>query len=49
MVNGLSFILKYANRSSFSVPGSPTKKPKRADSGLDDETIRSYEEEKDGD
>ena len=25
MVNGLSFVLKYANRSSFSVPSSPTR------------------------
>ena len=46
MVNGLSFVLKYANKSSFSVPGSPTKKTRRADSDLDDENIRSYEEEK---
>ena len=37
LVNGLSFVLKYANNSSFSVPGSPTRSPNR---------MRSYEEEK---
>jgi hypothetical protein len=34
-VNGMSFMLKYANKSSFSVPGSPThKKPGNLMTGI---------------
>ena len=44
MVNGLSFVLKYASKSSFSVtPGSPTHRA----SALGDN--RTFEEEKEGD
>ena len=49
MVNGLSFILKYANRSSFSVPGSPSKINNSNAGRLganENEMLRSYEEEK---
>ena len=46
MVNGLSFVLKYANNSSFSVAGSPTKIPTEY---VDTDRIRSYEEEKESD
>jgi len=41
MVNGLAFVLKYANRSSFSVPPAGMQ-PDR----LVLERMRSYEEEK---
>lgn len=50
MVNGLSFVLKYANRSSFSVPSSPTRQNEDEGSGNRlIERMRSYEEEKEGD
>ena len=50
LVNGLSFVLKYANKSSFSVPGSPTKgKPTGEGGRLGVDYIRSYEEEKSSD
>lgn len=47
LVNGLSFVLKYANKSSFTVPGSPTKKNEGGDRAID--RMRSYEEEKESD
>ena len=46
MVNGLSFVLKYANNSSFSVTGSPTKISAK---NSEYARIRSYEEEKESD
>ena len=49
MVNGLSFVLKYANNSSFSVAGSPTKTRTENSEYADTDRIRSYEEEKESD
>ena len=49
MVNGLSFVLKYANKSSFSVPGSPTKVKPMGEGRLGLDQTRSYEEEKSSD
>ena len=42
-------MLKYANKSSFSVPGSPTKTERTEESSLGANTLRSYEEEKESD
>ena len=49
LVNGLSFVLKYANKSSFSVPGSPTRADRPGGSLLGADRMRSYEEEKESD
>ena len=46
LVNGLSFTLQYAKESSFSVPGSPTK---RSEGLSTEDRLRSYEEEKEAD